>query len=867
MRYKLDPFAPLGISPDEEPKVIIQKSSNGYVSQGKDGVSGKDGIGVVAGGTTGQALVKKSNTDYDTEWKTVEGGTGTSDHSALTNLDYASSGHTGFQPAGTYVESIVAGANVTVDNTDPANPVVSASGEGGTTDHAALSHLAYADSGHTGFEPAKGEDDNYVTDAEKLALHPAVTLAGEDYLTLSTQQITANPIDLDNLSATGTPSANTYLRGDNTWADVSVGSGGYAADLYFTTIDSDVAGYKKISYTHEETETILTAQVTNEEKLIRSYLYDGAIGTTVIDGGRWVVSYYAKVNITAGTTTLNVETFVRHADNSETTLFKSDGIDINSANYILIRADTIQPAFTVVATDRLGIRVYAETTSLATITISTKVGDGNASYFTTPIAIRHTQLRGLNDDTNNVHVTSTEKTAITHSNRTVLDNTTASFTTDDESKLDGLTQYTDEMAQDAVGNAVGNGLDYNDTSGAISVDETELAHNSLGSKQGGTTDEYYHLTYAQTLAVHAPVTVTDSSEIDFTLTGQDITASIKTGSIDETKLDTSTNASLDKADSALQTNSALGTPASGTLTNCSGLPLSGVVDSTSEALGVGTLELGHATDTTLSRVSAGVVAVEGVKIPAIAPGPSGNLMASNGTDWVSQNNDGWINANDSWTCASVDNKIVVITVASGATDKYSIGMRIKWNIIVTVYGIIVSVSDTTITVFIGNSWAPTVGTSNTNTNYSMMKAPFGFPASPTYWQVSYSFATMTGPDAPTAFTWYNNGSSYSIPIGSWNILIKTISNIERNTGGFISTEISFSTTNNAAGEAYLSCKSAFRENANPCQQATNFIQGPLTVTTKTTYYLNERTLNTGCQYLRLQQDNAPTTVILTCAYL
>jgi hypothetical protein len=58
----------------------------------------------------------------------------------------------------------------------------------------------------------------------------------------------------------------------------------------------------------------------------------------------------------------------------------------------------------------------------------------------------------------------------------------------------------------------------------------------------------------------------------------------------------------------------LGTPASGTLTNCSGLPLSGVVDSTSEALGVGSLELGHASDTTLARVSAGVVSIEGVNI-------------------------------------------------------------------------------------------------------------------------------------------------------------------------------------------------------------------------------------------------------------
>jgi hypothetical protein len=55
----------------------------------------------------------------------------------------------------------------------------------------------------------------------------------------------------------------------------------------------------------------------------------------------------------------------------------------------------------------------------------------------------------------------------------------------------------------------------------------------------------------------------------------------------------------------------LGTPASGTLTNCTGLPISGLVSSTSTALGVGTIEVGHATDTTISRVSAGKIAVEG----------------------------------------------------------------------------------------------------------------------------------------------------------------------------------------------------------------------------------------------------------------
>lgn len=62
----------------------------------------------------------------------------------------------------------------------------------------------------------------------------------------------------------------------------------------------------------------------------------------------------------------------------------------------------------------------------------------------------------------------------------------------------------------------------------------------------------------------------------------------------------------------------LGTPSSGTLTNCTGLPVAGITASTSAALGVGSVELGHASDTTLSRASAGVLAVEGVVIPSIS---------------------------------------------------------------------------------------------------------------------------------------------------------------------------------------------------------------------------------------------------------
>jgi len=59
------------------------------------------------------------------------------------------------------------------------------------------------------------------------------------------------------------------------------------------------------------------------------------------------------------------------------------------------------------------------------------------------------------------------------------------------------------------------------------------------------------------------------------------------------------------------TGGALGTPASGTLSGCTGLPISGLTSSTSTALGVGSIELGAASDTTLSRTAAGMLAVEG----------------------------------------------------------------------------------------------------------------------------------------------------------------------------------------------------------------------------------------------------------------
>ncbi len=118
-------------------------------------------------------------------------------------------------------------------------------------------------------------------------------------------------------------------------------------------------------------------------------------------------------------------------------------------------------------------------------------------------------------------------------------------TTDDLVEGDNNIYFTDIRAQEALSSHTTDTSihfeqsDISIPASQISYFDTEVSNNSDVS--------------ANTSARHSAVTVTDSDEIDFTLVGQDITASIKSGSINESKLDTSVNASLGKADSAIQT--------------------------------------------------------------------------------------------------------------------------------------------------------------------------------------------------------------------------------------------------------------------------------------------------------------------------
>ena len=86
---------------------------------GTSGTSGTSGFGIPIGGTSGQALIKLSPTDYDTTWGTIIGGTGAGTTNYLLRLEYDVTNHlvnnttqntfitaTGFETSGANVDGV-----------------------------------------------------------------------------------------------------------------------------------------------------------------------------------------------------------------------------------------------------------------------------------------------------------------------------------------------------------------------------------------------------------------------------------------------------------------------------------------------------------------------------------------------------------------------------------------------------------------------------------------------------------------------------------------------------------------------------------------------------------------------------------------
>nr|HPM14314.1 hypothetical protein [Candidatus Dojkabacteria bacterium] len=146
--------------------------------------------------------------------------------------------------------------------------------------------------------------------------------------------------------------------------------------------------------------------------------------------------------------------------------------------------------------------------------------------------------------------------------------------------------------------------------------------------------------------------------------------------------------------------------------------------------------------------------------------------------------------------------------------------------------------------------------------YSPVKCPYGFPMSPAKWTVSLVDDNSRAQASPTQNAWYNlNSSSISVPIGVWNVQFSAITGAEKATGDYLNSYITLSTANNSAStSAYTSRLESALDTFIIGNVSKSFV---LTLTSKTTYYVNTRT--TTASVTNIYRENLQ--LFATCAYL
>lgn len=242
----------------------------------------------------------------------------------------------------------------------------------------------------------------------------SVTTDGTSDIKYPTVKATKDYADTKEPALPATPESPTekFLDGNRQWHEIIIGSGGYASNLYFTeTASAVVPAYKQLSYTLPATETIKSVTVNNTETLIESYIFDTPTGLTNLDAGSWIVTLASYISsVLTGISTIKIELYKRTAAGVETLLFSKYSGELQNTSVQFNKTESIQGNITVEATDYLVVKVYGKTTSSVDRTIYYVVGDGNASYINTPLALRHQQLRWKNDEVAFQHINATDRT-------------------------------------------------------------------------------------------------------------------------------------------------------------------------------------------------------------------------------------------------------------------------------------------------------------------------------------------------------------------------------------------------------------------------------------------------------------------------
>lgn len=250
---------------------------------------------------------------------------------------------------------------------------------------------------------------------------------------------------------------------------------------------------------------------------------------------------------------------------------------------------------------------------------------------------------------------------------------------------------------------------------------------------------------------------------------------------------------------------------------------------------------------------------------------------------VTGSTDGWNPIFAVPTSGALGSPVFDITFNRDMTGILGLGDRIKVTQSTDKYFIVVKVGSyssgtTAISCYGGTDYTlvASSGTAITNPYFSHSKTPFGFPPDPLKWTVSVSDSNRNQKTTPTLSTWYggsglsSTGPSINIPIGAWRVEYRALVDEMDTAATDYNIWSTLSTANNSESDTdftsivILTAPSGAYKIWN-----TVFIGKHLTLTTKTTYYLNIRCTAAGTtpDSIDIRGDVVPTLIRAICAYL
>ena len=232
---------------------------------------------------------------------------------------------------------------------------------------------------------------------------------------------------------------------------------------------------------------------------------------------------------------------------------------------------------------------------------------------------------------------------------------------------------------------------------------------------------------------------------------------------------------------------------------------------------------------------------------------------------------GWTSISATLTYSSADAPTYVCTTSSDMTGSIGVGMRIKLtHSASTKYFIVTAINASTITLYGGTDYT-LAATAITAPYYSNVKAPLGFPLYPTKWTVKVTDASSRTQATPTQNTWYNLGSvTISVPIGAWNVDYQASGYFDDSTSTVLGDIwYTLSTGNNSETDKELSARNYMYVNSAVSGSGGCLFtrSKQLVLAAKTSYYLNEKTSQSGVAQIISGNDLTTCVIRAVCAYL